>query len=248
MFKIKNWSSLQSYKDRNPPWIRLHKKLIDDFNFQRMSADARALLPMLWLMASEDEDPVSGMLRIGYEEITFRLRLDNKTVKSAIDEIVRGGFLERCDDEEMPLFNMIDQQVTDPLRNCYETVTQRQRQRQIQRQIQKEIDTSEDKSSSVSPKKKTGSRINGFLEKNEVDAKHCPEDLGQWAMEEFRWDVNRAVSEWEKFCDYWTAKTGANATKADWPATWRNWCRSTAEREARDNFIIQQRTKVGYQK
>jgi hypothetical protein len=70
MFKINNWSSFQSYKDRNPPWIRFHKKFIDDLRFQRMSADARALLPMLWLMASEDEDPVSGMLRIGYEEIT----------------------------------------------------------------------------------------------------------------------------------------------------------------------------------
>ena len=27
----------------------------------------------------------------------------------------------------------------------------------------------------------------------------------------------------EKFKNYWTAKTGANATKRDWEATWRNW-------------------------
>jgi hypothetical protein len=27
----------------------------------------------------------------------------------------------------------------------------------------------------------------------------------------------------EKFCNYWTAKSGAQATKIDWPATWRNW-------------------------
>jgi hypothetical protein len=74
MLKAKNWSSYQSYKDRNPPWIRLHKRLIDDINFQRMSADARATLPMLWLLISEDEEPVTGLLRIGYEEISFRLR------------------------------------------------------------------------------------------------------------------------------------------------------------------------------
>jgi len=30
---------------------------------------------------------------------------------------------------------------------------------------------------------------------------------------------------WAEFKDYWTAKSGANATKRDWPATWRNWCR-----------------------
>ena len=30
---------------------------------------------------------------------------------------------------------------------------------------------------------------------------------------------------WAEFQDYWTAKTGADATKKDWAATWRNWCR-----------------------
>jgi hypothetical protein len=27
----------------------------------------------------------------------------------------------------------------------------------------------------------------------------------------------------ERFVNYWRAKSGANATKLDWPATWRNW-------------------------
>lgn len=36
--------------------------------------------------------------------------------------------------------------------------------------------------------------------------------------------------ETEKFVDYWRAKTGAQATKLDWEATWRNWMRSAAER------------------
>ena len=33
-----------------------------------------------------------------------------------------------------------------------------------------------------------------------------------------------------KFSDYWCAKAGANAVKLDWSATWRNWCRTEAER------------------
>lgn len=32
--------------------------------------------------------------------------------------------------------------------------------------------------------------------------------------------------EGEKFRDHWVAKTGKDATKTDWLATWRNWCRS----------------------
>ena len=97
MFKIKEWSSFQSYKDRNPPWIRLHKKLIDNYDFQRMSVEARALLPMLWLMASEDKDPVSGMLRFSHEEIAFRLRQETKTIAKTINEIIDSGFIEKTD-------------------------------------------------------------------------------------------------------------------------------------------------------
>lgn len=37
-------------------------------------------------------------------------------------------------------------------------------------------------------------------------------------------------SEHRKFVDYWTAKTGRDATKLDWDATWRNWIRRASER------------------
>lgn len=38
----------------------------------------------------------------------------------------------------------------------------------------------------------------------------------------------------EDFVDYWRAKGGADARKVDWPATWRRWMRTTAERTPRD--------------
>ena len=38
----------------------------------------------------------------------------------------------------------------------------------------------------------------------------------------------------DRFRDFWMAKSGADATKLNWPATWRNWCRSDAEK--RDRF------------
>lgn len=36
--------------------------------------------------------------------------------------------------------------------------------------------------------------------------------------------------ETEKFRNYWLAKSGKDATKIDWPATWRNWMLNAAER------------------
>ena len=34
-----------------------------------------------------------------------------------------------------------------------------------------------------------------------------------------------------KFADYWHAKAGKDATKADWSATWRTWCRKAIEQQ-----------------
>lgn len=36
-------------------------------------------------------------------------------------------------------------------------------------------------------------------------------------------------TEHAKFTDYWTAKSGKDATKTDWDATWRNWMRKAAD-------------------
>lgn len=37
----------------------------------------------------------------------------------------------------------------------------------------------------------------------------------------------------EKFRNYWAGKAGKDARKADWPATWRNWCIREAETSQR---------------
>ncbi|KAB2761724.1 hypothetical protein F9L00_12725 [Brucella anthropi] len=35
----------------------------------------------------------------------------------------------------------------------------------------------------------------------------------------------------DKFRDYWRGQPGQRGVKLDWEATWRNWCRSAAERK-----------------
>jgi len=42
----------------------------------------------------------------------------------------------------------------------------------------------------------------------------------------------------ENFRDYWIAKSGAQAAKMDWPATWRSWVRKeTAPRQANKPYV-----------
>ena len=115
MYKVKGWSGFQSYKDRTPPWIRLHRRLLDDFKFQSMTADSRALLPMLWLLASEATDPTSGLIELDEEALSFRLRIGNKIVTKCLDEIFNAGFLD--------LEDTVTNDVTDSLQACHDIVT-----------------------------------------------------------------------------------------------------------------------------
>lgn len=117
MYRVKEWNKYQSYKDRRPPWIRLHKALLDNFEYQRMSAEARALLPMLWLLASEDIDPISGRIQQTEQEIAFRLRMDEKTLSAAIHECIENGFLEVMENKGC------NGSVTDSLQNGRDFVT-----------------------------------------------------------------------------------------------------------------------------
>jgi Helix-turn-helix domain len=57
-------------------------------------------------------------------------------------------------------------------------------------------------------------------------------EMQEWFKNEgFDRAIPNPRQEHEKFCDYWRAKAGPLATKKDWPATWRNWMRTTAERQ-----------------
>lgn len=50
-----------------------------------------------------------------------------------------------------------------------------------------------------------------------------------WAVSEGL-SPSQAQTEAAKFRDYWNGKSGASATKLDWPGTWRNWVRHAVER------------------
>lgn len=87
---IKNWASFQHYKDRSPPWIKLHRSLLDDLDFHRLPIASKALAPMLWLLAAESAD---GLVRIDDEFLMFRLRWAVDDLHDAIKPLIVNGFL-----------------------------------------------------------------------------------------------------------------------------------------------------------
>ena len=53
-------------------------------------------------------------------------------------------------------------------------------------------------------------------------------ELGEWALSQGL-PEDRIRTEAERFKDYWSGVGGAKGRKADWPATWRNWCRKAID-------------------
>lgn len=88
--KVKNWGEFQHYKDRDPPWIKLHKGLLDDYEYQRLPLASRALAPMIWLLASESKD---GSVEYDLDKLSFRLRCTAKEIEEAIKPLIANGFL-----------------------------------------------------------------------------------------------------------------------------------------------------------
>lgn len=87
---VKGWSEFQHYKDRSPPWIKLHKGLLDNYEYQMLPLASRALAPMIWLLASESED---GSVDGDPDKLAFRLRTTRKEIEQGLKPLVESGFL-----------------------------------------------------------------------------------------------------------------------------------------------------------
>lgn len=65
------------------------------------------------------------------------------------------------------------------------------------------------------------------------DGWQLPKAWGEWALAEYQaWTPEIVRLEASKFADHWHSKAGKDASKTDWEATWRNWCRSPICQEA----------------
>lgn len=87
--KIRNLQRFQHYRNRYPPWIKLHREILDNPGYCRLGDSAWRLGLELLLVTSESEN---GHLETTPEELSWRLR---RTVTHAdLEELVKARFLE----------------------------------------------------------------------------------------------------------------------------------------------------------
>lgn len=85
--RVKNWEKFQHYKDRNPPWIKLHFALLSSEDWVMLADDSKLLAVVCMLVASKNDgfipDNPSYLKRIAYLD-----KLPN------LNPLIECGFLE----------------------------------------------------------------------------------------------------------------------------------------------------------
>jgi hypothetical protein len=82
---VKNWNTFQHYKERSPPWIKLHRTLLDDKEFHDLPGEDARFLVLVWLLASEDKHQIGTLPTV--PEIAFRLRMTEQEVRKSLKAI-----------------------------------------------------------------------------------------------------------------------------------------------------------------
>lgn len=89
IIKPRKWDEFQHYKDRCPPWVKLHRGLLDDYDYSRLPIASKAIAPLLWLLASESKD---GEIRLNKPAIAFRLHITEKELDQGLTPLIDSGF------------------------------------------------------------------------------------------------------------------------------------------------------------
>jgi hypothetical protein len=122
LLKPKNWGVFQHYKNRLPPWIKLHRELLNDRQFMKLPIASKALAPMLWLLASEHKE---GIFDASVDELHFRLRIDEKDIKAGVKGLIDNGFFVI---------------VSEVLAECYQDATpEREGETETEKETEKKI-------------------------------------------------------------------------------------------------------------
>jgi hypothetical protein len=122
-FKVKGWEEFQHYKDRNPPWIKLHNQLLDDYDFEVLGDAAKGHLLCIWMLASRTNNDMMFDSKWIARKIGASSKVD-------LDLLLESGFIELQEAEHSASKLQHDSKVSVPLeeKRRGETETEKRRE------------------------------------------------------------------------------------------------------------------------
>ena len=104
--RVKNWETFQHYKQRNPPWIKLHNQLLSSYEFSCLHDASKAHLMLIWLLASQCDNKIPN-------DPAWIQRKIGSSTKPDIKSLIENNFLECYHDASNPLATCIAQTETE---------------------------------------------------------------------------------------------------------------------------------------
>jgi replicative superfamily II helicase len=196
-FRIRNWEKFQHYKDRAPPWIKLHRDLLTSRTWVSGDDASRALAVACMLLAAATDNKIPA--DAAYVRRVAYLNSDPDLAKLADTD-----FIEFIDENGAALAD-----ASNLLAKCTECSPGERREEE-----RREEERREEKSRDA---RKRATRL--------PEDWKAEQALLEWARSQ-RPDLDPS-EEQEKFRDYYLSLSGHNGTKLDWTRTFRNWIRNS---------------------
>lgn len=86
--KVKNWTKFQHYKDRQPPWIKLHRSFFDDYEVSCLQDASKLHLILIWLFAAQNDGKIP-------EDANFLQKKLGLSKPPDLEPLIINGFLIR---------------------------------------------------------------------------------------------------------------------------------------------------------
>lgn len=192
---VRNWTKFQYYKDRTPPWIKLHYELLTSPDWVMIDDASKLLAVVCMLVASRNEGCVPN-------NPAYLKKVGQLAKLPSFKPLIDCGFLESGADAS----------------NLLADASPHARSRETETETDKEIETP------ISPKSTKGTKrgptasisLDEFLQNSGGEP---PAGFGEYAGS-LGWSSIRAGDIWKQFCRYWRspdAKGGGR--KRDWLTT-----------------------------
>lgn len=94
--EVAEWDKYQHYKDRAPPWIKLHVGVLDHYEFSCLQDASKLHLMLIWVLASKLNN------RIPNDAAWIKSRIGIKSDPN-LKELIKNGFLLVVQDASKPL-------------------------------------------------------------------------------------------------------------------------------------------------
>lgn len=114
-FQVRNWSKFQHYKNRNPPWIKLHTELLENYEFASLQDASKLLAMCIWMLAARSDNKIPA----DPDWIKSKCNLKSKPDLSPLFD---AGFIEWI--QELP---SLEQDASKALADCEQSADSEER-------------------------------------------------------------------------------------------------------------------------